>query len=147
MRIFKNTWFARFAEKEGITDAELRELVNLLEAGQPDADLGGGVYEDTPWQARGIFVGEEIYFTGGVPPPSNKMRLSRPGEGKSGGYRVIVFFRSEERTFYEYGFAKSDKANISRKELKLLKETARKYFSMTPDQLRERIEEGKFVEL
>ena len=120
MRIFKTSWFTRFAGAEGITDGELREMVNRLEAGRADADLGGGVY---------------------------KIRLARPGEGKSGGYRVIVFFRSEERTFYEYGFAKSDKANISRKELKLLKETAKKYFSMTPDQLRERIEWGKFVEL
>jgi len=76
-----------------------------------------------------------------------KIRVARSGEGKSGGYRVIVFFRSEERTFYEYGFAKSDRANISRKELKLLKETAKEYFYMSPDQLREWIEQGKFIEL
>ena len=120
MRIFKNTWFTRFAEKEGITDAELRGLVDLLEAGQPDADLGGGVY---------------------------KMRLARPGEGKSGGYRAIVFFRSEERTFYEYCFAKSNRGNISRRLLKYYKETAKRYLSMTPVLLREKIEKGKFVEL
>ena len=70
MRVFKNTWFTRFAKKEGITDSELREAVNQLEAGQADADLGGGVY---------------------------KVRIARPGKGKSGGYRVIVFFRSEEQ--------------------------------------------------
>jgi hypothetical protein len=120
VRIFKNTWFTRFADKENITDGELREAVNQLEAGQADADLGGGVY---------------------------KVRFARPGEGKSGGYRVIVFFRSEERTFYEYGFAKSDRANISRKLLKAFKEAAKRYFSLTPDQLRERIEQGKFIEL
>ena len=120
MRVFKNTWFTRFADKEDITDDELREMVNQLEAGQVGANLGGGVY---------------------------KIRVARSGEGKSGGYRVIVFFRSEERTFYEYGFAKSDRANISRKELKLLKETAKEYFYMSPDQLREWIERGKFIEL
>ena len=85
MRVFKNTWFTRFADKEGIADSELKEMVNQLEAGQADADLGGGVY---------------------------KVRIARSGEGKSGGYRVIVFFRSEERTFFEYGFAKSDRDNI-----------------------------------
>ena len=63
------------------------------------------------------------------------------------GYRVIVFFRSEERTFYEYCFPKSKKANISRKELKSFKETAKEYLSMPPDQLREKIEKGKFIEL
>jgi hypothetical protein len=120
VRIFKNSWFARFAEKEDIADGELRELVDQLEAGQVDADLGGGVY---------------------------KMRIARSGEGKSGSYRVIVFFRSEERTFYTYGYAKSARGNISQKELKMLKRAAKKYFSMTSDQLRERIEHGQLVEL
>ena len=120
MRIFKNSWFTRFAGKEGITDGELRELVNQLETGQADADLGGGVY---------------------------KIRLARPGEGKSGGYRVIVFFKSEERTFYEYCFAKADMANISNKMLKAFKLAAKKYLSMAPDQLREQIEQKKFIEL
>jgi len=41
VRIFKNTWFTRFADKEDITDGELREIVDQLEAGQADADLGG----------------------------------------------------------------------------------------------------------
>jgi hypothetical protein len=120
MRIFKNTWFTHFAAKEGITDDELRELVDQLEADQADADLGSGVY---------------------------KMRLARPGEGKSGGYRIIVFFKSEERTFYEYCFAKSSRANISEKELKSLKKSAKEYLSMPPIQLEERIEQGKFIEL
>jgi len=120
VRVFKNSWFTRFAEKEGIADGELRELVDQLEAGQVDADLGGGVY---------------------------KMRIARSGEGKSGSYRVIVFFRSEERTFYTYGYAKSARSNISQKELKMLKRAAKKYFSMTSDQLRERIEHGQLVEL
>ena len=120
MRIFKNLWFTRFADKEGITDDELRKLVDQLEAGQPDADLGGDVY---------------------------KMRLSRPDGGKRGGYRVIVFFRSEERTFYEYCFSKSKMANISQKLLKYYKRIAKEYLSMTPDQIREWIKQGRFVEL
>jgi len=46
VRIFKNTWFTRFAGKEGITDGELREMVNdVLETGQADANLGGDVYK------------------------------------------------------------------------------------------------------
>jgi hypothetical protein len=41
---------------------------------------------------------------------------TRPGEGKSGGYRVIVFFRSKERTFYHYAFPKAARDNIDEKE-------------------------------
>jgi hypothetical protein len=55
-------------DKEGITDNELKEIVKQLENGQFYANLGGGVY---------------------------KMQLARPSEGKSGGYRVIVIFKSE----------------------------------------------------
>jgi hypothetical protein len=44
VRIFKNQWFSRFAEREGILDEELKNLVTLPESGRIDAGLGGGVY-------------------------------------------------------------------------------------------------------
>jgi hypothetical protein len=120
MRIFKNSWFTRFAVREGIADGELRGIVGQLEAGQADADLGGGVY---------------------------KVRIARPGAGKSGGYRVIVFFRSGERTFYMYGFAKSDMGNISEKQLRNLKETAKIALAVSDKQLEERVEKGEYTEI
>jgi len=120
VRIFKNTRFARFAGKEDISDNELREAVNQLEAGQADANLGGNVY---------------------------KVRIARSGEGKSGGYRVIVLFRSGERTFYVYGFAKSERDNISEKELRNFKENAKDYFSLNVEQLEKRIKHGQLIEL
>jgi hypothetical protein len=120
VRIFKNTWFTRFADKEGITDCELRELANQLEAGQAEADLGGGVY---------------------------KLRIARPGEGKSGGYRVIVFFRSEERTFFVYGFAKSVKDNIDKRELRIFKNRSKDALSMTGRQIDDRIRNGTLIEI
>ncbi|WP_461256358.1 type II toxin-antitoxin system RelE/ParE family toxin [Treponema sp. R80B11-R83G3] len=120
MRIFKNTWFTRFANKEGITDTELKETADRLETGQADADLGGDVY---------------------------KMRVARPGEGKSGGYRVIVFFRSEERTFFVYGFAKSDKKNIDRGDLRVFKNRSKDAFSMTESQINSRLKDGTLIEV
>ena len=120
MRIFKNTRFARYAGKAGILDSDLREAVNQLEAGQAEVNLGGNVY---------------------------KVRVARSGEGKSGGYRVIVLFRSGERTFYVYGFAKSERANISEKELRNYKERAKDYFSLTVEQLENRVKHGKLIEL
>ena len=120
MRIFKNTWFTRFAGKEDITDGELKEAVNQLETGQADADLGGGVY---------------------------KIRIARPGEGKAGGYRVIVFFKSEERTFFVYGFAKSAMSNIDEKQLKDFKRTAKAVLTLTEKQLDDIIKMGKYLEI
>jgi hypothetical protein len=120
VRLFKNTWFNRFAKKEGITDDELREAANQLEAGKADADLGGGVY---------------------------KVRLARPGEGKSGGYRVIVFFKSEERTFYVYGFAKADRANIDEKQLMDFKRAAKAVLASTEKQLADVLKTGTYFEI
>jgi len=120
VRVFKNKWFTRFADKEGITDSELKEMVNHLEAGQAEADLGGGVY---------------------------KVRVARYGEGKSKGYRVIVFFKSGERLFYVYGFAKSDRSNIDQKETREYKELAKKYLSLSDEIIEKAIRLGKFVEI
>ena len=120
MRIFKSIWFSRFADKEGITDSELREIANQLEAGQAGADLGGGVY---------------------------KVRVARPGEGKSGGYRVIVFFRSEEKTFYHYAYRKSVRDNIDEKELRFFRKLAKRYLAMTEGQLTEAVKAREFEEI
>ena len=120
MRVFKNTWFNRFASKEGITDAELREATSQLEAGQADADLGGSVY---------------------------KVRVARQGKGKSGGYRVIVFFKSEQRTFFVYGYAKSDRANIDRGELQALRLDAKYQLAMTDEQIEAWLKNRTLIEI
>ena len=120
MRIFKSTWFSRFADKEDISDDELKEIVDRLEAGQADANLGGGVY---------------------------KVRTTRPGKGKSGGYRIIVFFRSEERTFYAYGFPKSGMDNISEKQLRNFKTAAKVIFAYSEKEINDRVKNGLFIEI
>jgi hypothetical protein len=85
MRVFKSKWFAKFARKELITNAKLCAAVRNAERGIIDADYGGGVI---------------------------KQRIARTNEGKSGGYRSIIFFRKGERVFFVYGFAKNAQDNI-----------------------------------
>ena len=120
MRVFKNTRFSRFAHKKKIIDKELLGIVNKLEEGQPDADLGGGVF---------------------------KIRFARAGKGKSGGYRVMVFFKSGIRTFFVHGFEKSETANISQKELVQLKKQAKTLFAMTEAQIKTALQERVFQEV
>ena len=120
VRVFKSTWFSRFAGKEDIPDHELKEMVKQLEAGKADADLGGGVY---------------------------KLRVARSGGGKSGGYRVIVFFKSEKRTFYAYGFPKANKGNINKKQLRDFKTAAKVVFGYSEKELDERVKTGLFLEI
>jgi len=115
-----NTRFTRYARKEDISDDELRKAVNRLEAEQADANLGGNVY---------------------------KLRVARPNEGKSGGHRVIVLFRCGDKTFYVYGFAKSERSDINEKELRRYKKLANNYFLMTVEQLEAMIKDGQLIEL
>lgn len=120
MRILKTPWFTRFASKERIIDDSLKKAVEQLEAGKFDADLGGGVY---------------------------KQRLARVGEGKSGGYRVLVCFRQGTRSFFMYGFPKSDRENITASERDDLKKLAKVLFSMTDEQLDAKVKAGAFQEI
>ncbi|MCL2042979.1 MAG: type II toxin-antitoxin system RelE/ParE family toxin [Treponema sp.] len=120
MRVFKYTGFSRFAKKEGITDAELINIISQLEDDQADANLGGDVY---------------------------KVRLARAGKGKSGGHRVIVYFKNEFRTFFVYGFSKSDKDNIDESELKAFKVDAKDQFTLTDEQIRARLKKRTLIEV
>ena len=120
MRVFKNRWFARFARKEAISDESLHEAVKLMEAGNYDADLGAGVF---------------------------KQRVVRPGEGQSGGYRVILCCKLEERAFFVYGIAKSSRANIAQDETREFKKLAKLLFAMTDKQLELMLQHGDFDEL
>jgi hypothetical protein len=120
VRIFKTKWFNRFANKEGITDNELKEVVKQLENGQFYADLGGGVY---------------------------KMELARKGEGKHGGYRSIVMFKSEFRTFFVYCFPKSKKDNIEDDDLRYYKKQAKERFSLTDEQINEWLKNNTLIEI
>lgn len=119
-RVFKSKWFQRFARKEKIEDATLIDVINRAESGRIDANLGGGVL---------------------------KQRIARVGEGKSGGYRTIVFFRRGERAIFMFGFPKSERDNIEADEEKAFKEAAKHVLALTDKQMAELVESGDFVEV
>ena len=120
MRILPSRWFQRYAKREGIADAVLREAVARAEKGQIDADLGGEVI---------------------------KQRISRPGQGRSKGYRTIILFRRGTKAFFVYGFAKSQRANINDGEAEQFKEAAKYVLALTEEHLAELLKRGGFVEV
>lgn len=120
IRIFKNRWFAKFASQEGISDATLITAIDQANRGLIDADLGGGLI---------------------------KQRVAREGGGKSGGYRTLVFFRHEERAIFAFGFAKSDKANLSVAELKVYKQAAKIVLALTEEQIDTEVSEERLFEV
>ena len=120
MRVFKNSRFHKFARKEKISDAMLCEAVERAERGQIDADLGAGLI---------------------------KQRVARPGAGKSGGFRTLVFFRAETRAVFAFGFAKSDMANLDDAEEAYLKKAAKLVLGFTDAQMDAEVAAGRMLEV
>jgi len=91
-----------------------------MQQGLIDADLGGNVF---------------------------KQRIERPGQGKSGGYRTIIFFKEGERAFFVYGFAKSERKNVDDAEIAVFKKAAKELLSLSDDRIRQLLENGALTEV
>ena len=120
MRILKLKRFAKFARDERIADSSLVEAIIRAEKGQVDANLGGGLI---------------------------KQRVARQGRGRSGGYRMIIGYRSKARAVFLYGFAKNERANIGPDELESWREVAASLLAATNEQIDLAIEDGAISEV
>lgn len=120
MRVFKNNFFDKFSKKQKISDQTLLEAVQRAEMGLIDADLGGGVI---------------------------KQRVARQGEGKREGYRTLILYRSKERAFFVYGFAKNASDNITLQEKAALKKLAASVLNLKEDLLNELLQQGDYKEV
>ncbi len=115
MRIFKTKSFVRYARRLRIKDSSLREAIARAERGLVDADLGGGII---------------------------KQRVARTGQGRSGGYRMLIAYRSGDRAVFLYGFAKNERDNITNDELETLREIGAAWLNAKIERLEKVIKEG-----
>ena len=120
MRIFKSRWFEKFARKQDIADGILQEAVERAERGLIDADLGGGVV---------------------------KQRIAREGEGKSGGFRTVILFRTGKRAIFVFGFAKSDRANLSAGDLQAFRMAAKIVLTLSDAAIETETKAGRLIEV
>lgn len=120
MRIFKNKKFTHFAIENNITDIALCKTIANADKGLIEANLGGGVI---------------------------KQRIAREGEGKSGGYRTIIYYRKDDKAFFVHGYAKNDKANITKFEESVFKSSAKITLNLSDTELKTQIKEKKLLEV
>ena len=120
MRILKNKPFHLWAKELGLSDASLTKTVEELSQGLYEANLGGSIY---------------------------KKRVAVANQGKRGGARTIIAFKMHEKAFFIYGFSKSKKENIKRKEEDALKNLAKIYFSYNENEIEQAIKIGEFFEV
>ena len=112
--------FTRFAKKSRISDVVLCKAVMNAERGLIDADLGGGVI---------------------------KQRVAREGEGKSGGFRTMILFKTATRAFFIHGFAKNKMDNINDNDLVLLRRLAAEMLNYNETELTQAINNGLLIEV
>jgi hypothetical protein len=115
VRVFAVKLFAKFQKQERISDPALCDAVARAERGLIDADLGQGLI---------------------------KQRVARTGQGRSGGYRTLVAYRIADRAVFLYGFAKSDRGNISQDELHALAVRGAVWLSASEDVIETAIAEA-----
>jgi hypothetical protein len=120
VRIFKLKSFARFTKRERIADVSLCEAIEQAERGLVDADLGGGLI---------------------------KQRVARAGQGKRGGYRMLIAFRSKLRAVFLFGFAKNESDNIDDDQLATLRETAALWLAADAQKIERAIKDGLLIEV
>lgn len=120
MRLFETKWFVRYARRERLDDRSLRNAIQRAERGLVDADLGGGII---------------------------KQRVARTGEGRSGGFRLLIAYRSGNRAVFLYGFAKSERDNIVADELETLREIGAAWLEAKKERLGHAIKEGLLREV
>ena len=85
-----------------------------------DADLGGGLI---------------------------KQRVPRPGQGRSGGYRVLLAFQFEARAIFLYAFAKSEQENVEPDGLRYWREVAATYLKLDETRLVRLVTQHKLFEV
>lgn len=120
MRVFTVRAFDRFMKRERLTDTELCDAVAAAERGLVDADLGGGVI---------------------------KLRVARRGQGKRGGFRVLLAYRVGERAIFLYGIAKKDRDNIDADELAVLRSRAAELLGANNDGIEAMIADDELREV
>jgi len=112
--------FAKWAKKQKISKNDLSNALDDLQKGYYEAGLGGYLY---------------------------KKRIRFQGKGKSGSGRSIIVYKKGDRAIFIHGFAKNEKANISKKELLLFKEFARILLNLPSKSIDIALENGDFIEV
>ncbi|XCN73020.1 MAG: type II toxin-antitoxin system RelE/ParE family toxin [Candidatus Electrothrix aestuarii] len=101
-------WFNKWAQKAKLSNESLLEAINNLEKGLSAADLGSNLY---------------------------KVRVQRSGKGKSSGFRTIIVYRNNDKAIFLYGFAKNEKSNIDKTELKYFKKLGNDLLALDAEQI------------
>lgn len=112
MKRLTTKWFKKWSKKVKLSNQNLLDAINDLEAGLSTVDLGNHLF---------------------------KVRVKREHSGKSSGYRTIIVFKADDVAIFLFGFGKNEKENINKNELQYFKKLADDLLSLNSEQLEKAI--------
>lgn len=118
--VYETRWFRRWARKAGVTRLALCDAVREMRAGLYGGNLGGGLF---------------------------KKRIGRSGQGKSGGFRILVASNKKTRWVFMFGFSKNERGNMDEDELVALKTLAAHMLSLSEESLGKARRAGELMEV
>ena len=116
----KTKWFNKWAKKNAVSDKSLMKTIDNLSNNLGVAELGSGLY---------------------------KIRTPKLGQGKSGGFRTIIVYKKAEIAIFVYGFAKTDKDNLDKEELKYFKKFAKDLLNIQKQEYVKLEKQGNFISI
>ncbi|MEA3341520.1 MAG: type II toxin-antitoxin system RelE/ParE family toxin [Chloroflexota bacterium] len=120
MKRLSTKWFKKWSKKVKLSNQNLLDVINALEAGLSTADLGHHLF---------------------------KVRVKREHGGKSSGFRTIILFKADDRAIFLFGFGKNEKENIDKNELQYFKKLGDDLLSLNSKQLKKAISQKILFEL
>jgi hypothetical protein len=120
VRIFKTKWLVRYARRQRIDDASLKEAMGRADRGLIDADLGGGII---------------------------KQRVARAGQGRSGGHRMLVAYRAAAAPRSSTRSPKTSATTSDPDELLTLREIGAAWLAVDAQHIAQAIERGILQEV
>ncbi|MBC8403424.1 MAG: type II toxin-antitoxin system RelE/ParE family toxin [Candidatus Marinimicrobia bacterium] len=116
----KTKWFHKWAKKQTVTDQLLLDTIENVPNQLGSTNLGSGLF---------------------------KVRTPKKGKGKSGGFRTFLVYKESEIALFVYGFAKNEKDNLDKNELKYFKKLSKDLLAISNSEYRRLVSSDNFIEI
>ncbi len=119
MRYLKNKSFQRDLKNNNLNDKYIKEVLEDI------------------FKGRATSLGSKMY----------KIRSAKDGQGKSGGFRNIFFWKKDEHIVFCLLFGKNEQNNLTADEHKALKILSNEYNKFTEKEIDAAIKNNQFKEI
>ncbi len=116
----KTKWFHKWSRKNSVSDGNLLKTIENVSNNLGTSNLGYGLF---------------------------KVRTPKIGQGKSGSFKTILVYKESDIAIFIYGFAKNEKENLDKEELRYFKKLAKDLLEIDRKKYLELEKLGNFISI